>query len=106
MRDYVNIGPVPCNEDCAQVGREGYREQAVKECMRFIKLLRKMLGDEPAGAWLAIKWFDHDFGSYCEVVCWYHTEDKEAREYAFRCENECPLTWEGGRREQLKFSSG
>jgi hypothetical protein len=41
MMDYVNIGPVPCDEDCAQVGRKGYREQAVEECTRFIKLLRK-----------------------------------------------------------------
>jgi hypothetical protein len=49
MKDYINIGPVPCEEDCAQVGREGYREQAVKECTRFIKLLRKTFGDEPPG---------------------------------------------------------
>ena len=106
MKDYINIGPVPCDEDCAQVGREGYREQAVEECSRFIKLLRKTFGDEPEGARLAIKWFAHDFGSYCEVVCWYETEDEKARDYAFRCENETPLTWEGGRREQLRFSPG
>ena len=67
MKDYINIGPVPCEEDCAQVGQENYREQAIKECERFIELLRKTFGDEPPGARLAIKWFDHDFGSYCEV---------------------------------------
>ncbi len=106
MKEYINIGPVPCDEDCAQVGQEGYAEQAIKECQRFIELLRKTFGGEPPGAHLAIKWFDHDFGPYCEVVCWYETEDEEAKEYAFRCENEMPLTWEGGRREQLKFSSG
>ena len=54
----------------------------------------------------AIKWFEHDFGSYCEVVCWYETEDEKALDYAFRCENEMLLTWEGGRREQLRVSSG
>jgi hypothetical protein len=43
---------------------------------------------------------------YCEVVCWYEVEDEKAREYAFRCENETPITWEGGRREQLRFTSG
>jgi hypothetical protein len=106
MRSYISIGPVPCDEDCAQVGQENYREQAIKECERFIELLRKTFGDEPGGARLAIKWFDHDFGSYCEVVCWYDTKDEKARDYAFRCENEMPLTWEGGRREQLRFSSG
>jgi hypothetical protein len=56
MRSYISIGPVPCDEDCAQVGRDGYREQAVKECKRFIELLRKTFGDEPPGAHLAIKW--------------------------------------------------
>jgi hypothetical protein len=35
----------------------------------------------------------------------YEKEDEKAREYAFRCENDMPFTWEGGRREQLKFSS-
>ena len=106
MRDYVSIGPAPCDEDCAQVGQKDYRERAVEECTRFIKLLRKTFGDEPEGAHLAIKCFDHDFGSYYEVVCWYEKEDQKAREYAFRCENEMPLTWDGDRREQLKFSTG
>ena len=106
MKDYINIGPVPCDEDCAQVGQDNYNKQAIEECTHFIALLRKTFGDEPEGARLAIKWFDHDFGSYCEVVCWYETEDEKARDYAFRCENEMPLTWDGGRREQLKFSSG
>ena len=68
----------------------------MKECERFIELLRKTFGDEPDGARLAVKWFDHEFGAYCEVVCWYDTEDEKARDYAFRCENEMPLTWEEG----------
>lgn len=102
MRDYVNIGPVPCEEDCAQVGQDGYSAKAVAECRRFIGLLRKTFGEEPPGARLAIKWFDHDFGPYCEVICYYDTEIEESREYAFRCENEMPLTWEGGRREERK----
>jgi hypothetical protein len=106
MKDYIVIGPVPCNEDYAQVGQDGYQEQAVEECTRFIDLLRKTFGDEPEGARLAIKWFEHDFGSYCEVIFWYETADEKTQDDAFRCENEMPLTWEGGRREQLRFSSG
>jgi hypothetical protein len=89
-----------------QWGQDDYREKAIAECKRFIELLRKTFGDEPARARLAIKWNDHDFGEYAEVVCWFQTEDEQAREYAFQCENECPLTWEGGRREQLRFTSG
>lgn len=104
-RDYINIGPVPCEEDCAQVGKEGYREKGIAECKRFIALLRRTLGEEPEGAELKIKWFDHDFGSYCEVVCYYEIGNQEATDYAFRCESECPLTWEGGEHER-KVSSG
>jgi hypothetical protein len=102
--DVVRIGPAPCDEECAQVGQKDYRERAVEECMRFIKLLRKTFGDEPEGARLAIKWFDHDFGSYCEVVCWYEKED--AREYAFRCENETPLSGKAGGGSSLSFTQG
>ena len=50
----MSIGPVPCEEDCAQVGQEKYRERAIDECKRFIQLLRKTFGDEPPGARLAI----------------------------------------------------
>lgn len=99
MRAYITLGPTPCEEDCAQVGQPDYREKAVPECKRYIQLLRKTLGPQPEGARLAIKWFDHDFGSYCEVVCYYATEIKEAVDYAFRCESQAPLTWEGEERK-------
>ena len=55
MKDYINIGPVPGDEDWAQVGQERYREHAVEERQRFIDLLGKTFGDEPEGAHLAIK---------------------------------------------------
>jgi hypothetical protein len=105
MRDYVSIGPTPCEEECAQLGQDDYREKAIAECKRFIALLRKTFGDEPPGARLAIKWFDHDFGQYCEVLCWFDSDNIAATDYAFRCEKQTPLTWKGGRRDQLRFSS-
>ena len=95
MRDYIAIGPTPCEESCAQVGEKNYHEKALAECRRFLQLLRQQFGPEPAGAWLSIKWSPHDFGSYCEVVCHYHTDMQEAVDYALRCEAEMPETWEG-----------
>jgi len=94
MKDYINIGPTPCEEDCAQLGTPDYREKALAECKRFIQLLRKKFGPEPEDARLAIKWFEHDFGSYCEVVCFYDTDIQESVDYALRCEGETPATWE------------
>ena len=93
MRDYLSIGPTPCEESCAQVGDPDYCEKALPECRRFIELLRQKFGLEPAGAWLSIKWFPHDFGSYCEVVCNFDTTIEESVEYALRCEAELPATW-------------
>jgi hypothetical protein len=82
-------------EDCAQVGTPDYRTQAVAECSRYIAPLRKTFGPEPEGARLGIKWFEHDFGQYCEVVCYFTAENAESVEYAQRCEEDAPATWEG-----------
>lgn len=94
MRDFVTIGSVPSCEPCACVGEEDYGKRALKECVRFIRLLRKQISEEPPGARLAPRWFDHDFGQYVEVVCHYEDQDTEATEYAFRCANDMPEYWE------------
>jgi hypothetical protein len=96
MRDYFCIGPTPSNEDCAQVGQPNYRRKALAECERYIDLIRATLGPEPEGAELRIKGFDHDFGTYYEVVIWFEPDDVAAVAYAVRCEDEAPSTWEGG----------
>jgi len=94
MENYFSIGPSPYEEDCAQVGTPGYREKAIPECTRYIELLRRTIGPEPEGARLGIKWFDHDFGPYCEVVCYFTAEITESAEYAQRCEDDSPATWD------------
>ena len=79
MRDFLSIGSSPWDENCVQVGQSDYYEKAREECMRFIQLLRQKFGPEPEGAELRIKDFPHDFGTYCEVVCWFDTDSAEAR---------------------------
>lgn len=93
--DYINIGFSPYEETCVQVGAPNYREEALVECQRFIELLRKTFGPEPEGARLVTKWFQHDFGPYCEVICLYDHDIPASVEYALRCENETPATWNG-----------
>jgi len=95
MRDYINIGATPAEEDCAQVGSPDYSSRARVECQRFIELIRKTLGPEPEGARLATKSFPHDFGGYFEGVCYFDDQDEEARKYAFRSEREAPTRWDG-----------
>ena len=93
MRDFLNIGPVPCDEECAQVGCENYKKLAMDECFKFIDVIRKKLGNEPKGADLIVKAFPHDFGTYYEVVCYYDDQNEKATEYAFKCESDSPTTW-------------
>jgi hypothetical protein len=94
MRTYLELAPAPTEEDCAQVGTPGYRDRALVECARFIRLLRRNIGPAPEGAWLSVKWFDHDFDPYCEVVCYYHTAIPASVEYAYRCEANLPAAWD------------
>ena len=94
MRDFINIGPVPYEEPCAQVGAPEYQQQACQECTRFIDLLRRTVGEEPENAHLEIKSNPHDFGTYYEVVCYFDDDDEEAAKYAYRCESETPSQWD------------
>lgn len=94
MRDFIEIGPAPFEEDCAQVGDPDYQRQATAECRAFIEAIRRKLGPEPEGAYLKVKWFDHDFGSYCQVVCFFEDDNPQAVDYAYKCEAEAPATWE------------
>ena len=102
MRQYFTLGQTPSEEDCAQVGQPGYRNKAVAECTRYIELLRRTIGPEPEGARIGIKWFDHDFGAYCEVVCYFNPEHAIAVAYAQRCEDDAPATWEETDAEQAE----
>lgn len=93
MRDYMNIGSSPPEEDCVCLGEEDYSRRARIECRQYIEALRKKLGEEPEGASLGIKSFPHDFGTYMEVVCYFDTDNKESLDYACKCEGDGPMTW-------------
>jgi len=93
MQDYVSLGPLPSDESCAQIGDANYAVQARMECTRFIALLRATFGPEPSGAWLTTKAFDHDYGTYYEVVCYFNPRAPASIDYAFRCEREAPTSW-------------
>jgi len=96
MKDYVELGPVPCNEDCQQLGSPSYDPVAAKaECRRFIDLIRATVGEPPDGASLIIKSNSHDFGTYYEVAVRYDDENETAADYAWHCESNCPSRWNG-----------
>lgn len=92
--DRVYLGPAPSEEDCAQVGRDDYEERARRECMAYIEAIRKVVGMEPEGARLRVARQAHDYGSYLEVVCEYDGNSPDAANYAARCDEQAPTTWE------------
>ena len=49
MRDFINIGSVPCDEDCQQVPYSDY-DLMLRECKQYIDAIRKVVGQEPVGA--------------------------------------------------------
>ena len=101
--DFIYIGSAPAEEDCVQVNMDNscYPAQMKEECKRYIKALIRVYGEEPDGCILTIKWENHDFGSYCEVVCKYDTNSQEAVDYAFRVE-EGLLTWNDVPEDHIK----
>lgn len=101
MRDTLYIGSSPPEEDCAQLGSDGYRPRARRECRAYINQLRRCLGPEPLGTVLAITSHVHDFGEYLAVSCHFDPNVPEAVDYAFRCESEGPLSWDDEARQEL-----
>lgn len=101
MKDFVDIGPTPPDEDCQQVGASYNRAKARLECLAYINLLRRTFGEEPEGARLAIKSHAHDFGTYTDVVCHFDDDFPAAVEYAFKCESDGPSNWDDAAREEL-----
>lgn len=93
MRDMLEIGPVPADEECAQVGDDGYYHVAMAECLRFIDLIKQKLGPEPKGARLFVHRYPHELGAYLEVAVAFDTSIEESIEYAFRVEREAPTNW-------------
>jgi hypothetical protein len=94
MRDVIYLGPTPANEDCAQVGQPDYPEASKAECLAYIKAIKRVCGEPPEGAVLRVKAEEHDMGTYREVVVEYDGDDRAAAEYARKCDEGAPVTWE------------
>lgn len=88
-KDLIYIGPTPAEEACEQVGPNFDSIRARIQCETYIGQLRRMFGEEPDGARLAIK---NESGP--EVVCYFDGEKPASIDYAFKCEGESPANWD------------
>lgn len=65
----IEVGPVPAEEPCAQVGHDDYSERSRRECSVYIRQLQRIFGNpDPAVLKFVRCGFPHDLGRYHEVV--------------------------------------
>lgn len=96
----MELGPTPCEEDCAQVGSNGYRNRANKELAAYINQLNRLFSNAiENGVKFRAKWFFHEFGSYGEVCAYWDTENEIANNYVYTVERNLPSNWD---KESLK----
>jgi hypothetical protein len=89
MKNYLELGPVPADENCQQVGTPGYdHDKDTADLRRYKAMLEKRWPEAHFG----IKSFPHDFGTYREVVVYYDDEDENP--IAFEIEANLPWTWD------------
>lgn len=105
MRDYITLGPTPCAENCAQVGDINYKRRATLEMDAYINQLERMFPNSSSdGLSFQKKWFNHDFGTYGEVVVVYNDDDYDATVHAIRIENNLPDYWDEAALDELKYN--
>ena len=90
-KNWLYLGPNPCEEDC--VSMHDYTEHRA-EVRKYVEMLKERYIDAPEGAWFGVKREDgSDAGTYYEAVVYYLDDDKEASDFAFFVESNCPMTW-------------
>ena len=109
MREYIEIGATPYDEDCAQVGSDDYQSRARKECGVYVRQLWRILeekkgmnGDNaPTSFNLVVKSYPHDFGTYHEVVARFSDINADAADLAYWVEENAPANWDETAKEEL-----
>ena len=97
MFEYIELSSSPYEESCAAVGADYYAERSRVECKTYKAQLERLhpIPEELSGdAYFGIKRFDHDFGSYREVVIHYNPEAEGAIAFALKVEGKCPENWD------------
>ena len=89
---YFELGPVPSDEDCAQVGRDDYHKRTTRETRAYIAQLTRQF--DPKFVSFRVKANRHDFGTYHEVVVEYNSDSVEACAEACKIEDSAPSRWD------------
>ena len=100
--EYIELGPVPAGEPCAQVGTDNCLARAMRECEVFRHMLERVF---PIPEGLPVKYVvrshPHDFGTYREVSVRYSGDDAAACNFAFQVESSVPDVWDPVAQQEL-----
>jgi hypothetical protein len=100
--EFIEIGPAPTCENCAQVGSDDYPVRSRRECAVFMRMLERMFPvPDGLNVRFKVKAFNHEFGVYREVVVEYDGSSREGLEFALRAEREGPESWDEVARFEL-----
>lgn len=95
----IEVGPVPAEESCAQVGRDDYEERSRRECAVYIRQLQRIFQHpNPAVLKFVRRGFPHELGRYHEVVAIMTAEGADLFDEA-----SLPLEWDHVARAELTW---
>jgi hypothetical protein len=107
-KDYLNIGAVPVEESCAQIGKPAFEVLSRLECQAFQEQLQRCF---PNGEFFTRKFY-HDFGVYIEVCATIDVPLEDDCDFetirtiaAFDAEGNTPDKWDNEAREWLEKNS-
>lgn len=102
MRETIEFDTVPYDEECAQVGVDGYELRACAEGRALIGQLKRTYGKElPPALSIRVKPCSHDFGSYYQVIVAFDVNDTEAQEAAYWFDSNFPSKWDTAAKDEL-----
>lgn len=95
----IELGPVPAEESCAQVGRDDYNERSRRECAVYIRQLQRVFNFPDATILKFVRrGFPHELGRYHEVVAVMTAEGAEVFD-----EDRLPHAWDHVARAELTW---
>jgi len=101
--EYIELGPVPAGEPCAQVGTDHYLARSMRECEVFRRMLERVFPiPEGLPVTYVIRSHPHDFGAYREVSARYSGVDQAACDFAIQVESSVPDSWDPLAQQELE----
>jgi hypothetical protein len=89
MRDFIELGPTPTDEESSQMGQENFYEMNKIECEVYRRQLQQMFPNVN----FRTKLFPYEPEEYREVVVVFDDDNPESVDGAFRVEANLPDRW-------------